>query len=447
MPARGAEQLRLKVDTKFQLVSVILVIGSFLTSSASAQVRHISQAETDRVLLCARHIFGKPVYTTVLGPWFDSSMKCSNREEVLQELEERQIALFENESAIMLVPPRIRPDIGVRSKIRWHKFEVNVLVSSFDKPLLAGSRILSKEEQRQVAKVILDEALLPPLVPGFAHVNGDTGEMDVTLALDAHHILPQTESVVALFGPPLGEMRLVYGELTQGTYRILWDTPLVGGADSSLSYKDVDGDGVPEIVFRWDEAGGNVLFDLISVFNIKGENLTREEECYPRARTELAQYACAIWGARVEFDKTASGHYDILVLPSWERDPGDVERYTLINGHYSLPIPILDAIEPKRLSLKNININGKIKLKGHNFIRGSEVSFTPISIAPLEQTYHRPGDPAEFVSSKELLIRVPDFSWIANAVGLASAVGEWKVRVQNPSGHSASLTLQVESGK
>jgi hypothetical protein len=407
---------------------------------ALAQVQHTSKAETDRFLLCARSTFGKPVYMTVDGPWFDAGMKCSSdRDQVLRELEERKIAVFENESGILLVPPRIRPDLGPRHwRISWHKFDVRLHVMIFDDPIPTDSRALSKEEQDQIAKVILDQALVPPLVPGFAHVAGDTGQMDVALILDAHPLSAGTESVVAVFGPARGKMRLVYGELAHGVYRMLWDTPLLGGPDLALSYRDVNGDGIPVIVLRWTEAGGNVLFDALAVFNVAGEELTRQQECDPiLPYAEPAQFACAIWGMNVGFEKATSGKYDILDIPDEQTDPQDAERYTLVNGHYSLPIPVLTAVEPTRLSLKMAN--GTITLIGRNFIRDSEVRFVQTSgesadkVSPREVRVN-----AEFVSHTKLRARVTDvLHW-------GDSVGGWQVRVQNRSGHSESLVLHIE---
>jgi hypothetical protein len=411
-----------------------LLVWLFILSQGTlAQVQHTSKAETDRFLLCARSTFQKPIYMTVIGPWFDAAMKCSSdRKEVLHELEERQVAVFENESAILLVPPRIRPDI------KWQKFDIKFHVMNFDDPVPPGSRALSKEEQDQIAKVVLEQALAPPLVPGFAHVVGDTGEMNVALILDAHHLSPETESVVAVLGPGRGKMRLVYGELAHGVYRMLWDTPVLGGPDLTLSYKDVDGDGIPEIVLRWTEAGGNVIYDALAVFNVKGEELTRQQECDPSLPyAEAAQFACAILGASVDFEKTTSGKYDILDVPNYEADPQNAERYALVNGHYSLPIPVLTAVEPTRLSLKTVN--RKMTLIGRNFVRDSEVRF--IQTSGGSPGYDQPREVrvrAEFVSPTELRARVSDvLHW-------GDSTGDWQVRVQNASGHSESLVFHVE---
>lgn len=420
---RGMRKLVCRNPLAISLIkSVVWLL--VLSQGTLAEVMHTSKAETDRFLLCARSTFQKPVYMTVIGPWFDTAMRCSSdRQEVLRELEELQVTVFENESAILLVPPRIRPDI------KWQKFDIKFHVMNFDDPVPPGSRALSKQEQDQIAKVVLEQALVPPLVPGFAHVEGDTGEMNVALILDAHHLSPETESVVGVFGPVRGDMRLVYGELAHGVYRMLWDTPLLGGPDPTLSYKDVDGDGIQEIVLRWTEAGGNVIYDALAVFNVKGEELTRQQECNPAPPyAEPAQFACAIWGASVDFEKTTSGKHDILDVYNFEINPQDVERYTLVNGHYSLPIPILTAVEPTRLSHKMVN--RKMTLIGRNFIRDSEVSFIRTSgESPREVRVS-----AEFVSPTEL--RAP----IDDVLHWGDSTGDWQVRVQNTSGNSESLS-------
>jgi len=304
---------------------------------ASAQVQHTTKAETDRFLLCARAAFQKPVYTTIHGPWFDADMSCSSeREEIIRELQDRKIPAFENDSAILLLPSGMRPDIGITDryghKVTWHKFEINVHVGSFGDTLPQGSRPLRKDERDRVAKAILDQALPPPLVPAYADVADDSGEMTVDLFLDAHHLSTDTESVVAVFGAG-GATRLAYGELIHGTYRMLWDTPLLG-PDVDVSYNDVNGDGIQEIVAQWTESGGSVSYEALAVFNSKGEELTRQEECYPRPHAEPAQFACPIWGSDIEFEKNSSGKYDILEVPNDQANPEDAARFTLVDGRY-----------------------------------------------------------------------------------------------------------------
>ena len=308
-----------------------------LTPCAPAQARHTSKAETDRFLLCARSTFQKPVYVTVVGPWFDAAIKCSpDRDEMIRELQERKIPAFENDSAILLLPPNVRPDIGITDryghKVTWHKFKIDVHVGNFGDTLPPGSHPLREDERNQIAKVILDQALTPPLVPGFADVDGDTATMDVDLLLDAHRLSPDIESVVGILGAS-GAERLVYGELNHGLYRMLWDTPLLG-PDVAVSYKDVNGDGIQEIVTQWTELGGSAAYEALAVFNSMGEELTRQEECYARPRAELAQFACPILGADVKFEKTSSGKYDIVVVPNDRANPEDAERYRLVSGHY-----------------------------------------------------------------------------------------------------------------
>jgi len=420
---------------------VKLLVGLFIAQAALAQVQHTSQAETDRFLLCARSTFHKPVYMTVVGPWFDAAMKCSSdRDEVIRELQEREIPAFESDSAILLLPPEMRPDIGITDRdghqVKWHKFAVDIHVGNLKEPLSPGSRPLTKDEQNRIAKVILEQALTPPLVPAFAEVDGDTATMNVDLLLDAHYLTPDIESVVGVLGAG-GDARLVYGDLTRGQYRMLWDTPLLG-VGVWVSYEDVDGDRTQEIVAQWSEVGGNVSFIAMAVFNRKGDEVTRQEECFPRPlREESAQFACPIWGADVELEKTSSGKYDILDIPNDQLNLQDAERYTLVNGHYSLPIPVLTAVTPTHFS--NRMVNGTLTLTGRNFIRDSEIRF--IQTSGESPGHDRPGEvrvKAGFVSPTELKARVSD------VLSYVDSVGEWKVRIQNTSGHSESLVVYVE---
>ena len=302
-----------------------------LAPCAGAQIRHTSQAIADRFLLCARSVFHKPVYVTVAGPWFDTPMKCSSgREEILHELAERDVTIIEDESGVLLVPARFKPDIGLR---HWRNFSILHSIANYD-PLPAGSRRLSQREQDQIAPIVFEQALLPPLVPAFEEVS-EAREMNVDLILDTHSLLPGTESVVGLFGAPGIGMRLVYGELAHGTYRILWDTPLFWGESPTLSYQDVDGDGKQEIAVQWMNMGGNVSYVALAIFNANGEELTRQRNCDLRPLVaESGQFACPIWGSSITFEKARSGRYDVVLVPNQQTD--QLQRYSLVHGHYIL---------------------------------------------------------------------------------------------------------------
>src|SRR6185503_835063 len=128
--------------------------------------------------------------------------------------------------------------------------KVDVTVASW---MGDGHRELSADELSRVAAAVRRLAR-PPLVAD-APLGLERGKPRDTIPLqifvDVFKSTPAApESVVAMYGQGRGLARLVYGELRDGRYVPLWDSPLFNAALADYSYHDFDNDGVPEIVLR-----------------------------------------------------------------------------------------------------------------------------------------------------------------------------------------------------
>jgi len=121
---------------------------------------------------------------------------------LLDQLEERKIGVLENNSAVILMPTYMRPELGdPHYRIRWHKLnDIDVNVQDYD-PAPQGSRPLSASEREEIAGTILRDALTPPLsTPLDANAGEDTANIELSLLLDVHHLSPKVESVVGILG-------------------------------------------------------------------------------------------------------------------------------------------------------------------------------------------------------------------------------------------------------
>ena len=81
--------------------------------------------------------------------------------------------------------------------------------------------------------------------------------------------------------------RLIYGELKNGEYEMLWDSPLLFAPPSWISYRDLNGDGTAEIViwpskldydFPEDSAQFGYAVGFVA-FDVKGKEITRQTDC------------------------------------------------------------------------------------------------------------------------------------------------------------------------
>jgi len=153
--------------------------------------------------------------------------------------------------------------------------------------------------------------------------DGKSVSEEVLLLVDAHPLADRREGVVALWGQNFGDRRLVYGELEEGEYRPLWDSPLFKSLGLRLGYDDVDGDGTTEIVLAGAFARDQVL---VAVFDRKGHELTRQADCgIDSPGYDKDSGVCPVIGASVDFDDGKGGSKD-LVVERWYSARGSDRR-------------------------------------------------------------------------------------------------------------------------
>jgi hypothetical protein len=222
------------------------------------------------------------------------------------------------------------------------KVDVRVADWKFD-----GQREIGSEELNGIAARVRSAAR-PPIVvdaPLALEDGKPTGTIALQIFVDVFKTrASDNESVVAMYGQARGLARLVYGELRNGTYVPLWDSPLFNAALVDFSYHDFDDDGVPEIVLRGRLARDGWLF---TAFSLRGVEITRQPVCEPwyhymgTGRSYAGGgFVCPITGHRdgeLEYERRDDGTTD-LVGNVWYSTPkgprrGPV-RFTLVKGRY-----------------------------------------------------------------------------------------------------------------
>jgi len=279
----------------------------------------------------------------------------------------------------------------------------------------------------------------PPIFPisiagGKLIEPGAPVPVNILLQLNAYELKPGVESVMAFFGQRNSEKRLIYGEIRNGIYEPVWDSPLIGGGNLGRAYEDVNADGVREIVISWTELPRGTA---MAIFSIDGEEITRQA-CKDERRIMLAAAsgsACPVRGRSITLAEAVQGSRDIILVPYNSENDSDTDTYALREGHYKLPTSRLKSIAPK--SLRMSSEPRRLVLLGTNFAHGSLVTFTPAE----GDGYFTPDDRFTnwpvFISDTRLRVDVP--------TDLLSRKLKWNVTVENSSSSSNSLVVSVEA--
>jgi hypothetical protein len=361
----------------------LAVLGLLLVTACSSfgQAQHRGMSREQEFLLCAQTVLGKVVFWQGLfwGPRYESTVPevaCpAGRDEFIAELQKKEgISVFEDgRFAFMVTTAATRQG----KPIIHYGYEFKKLPISFNvhQAQRAGSRKMSDEELQKIADAILRETRGVEVLWAI----GNSPEADcmttekqirVELEVEAHHLGKDTpESVLAaLRVNPCDEekeaqpmyftnvTRLIYGEIKNGSYEMKWDSPLVYAPSDWISYQDLNGDGIDEIVVwppngdeikQWNEQddyayqGGAVAFDR------EGNELTRGKFCR-EYMGHWEERACPIFARHAEFvPAKGSGRKDIVttdwVDDQWLGYRGPNHRLHLVEAHYepepAPPIP------------------------------------------------------------------------------------------------------------
>jgi hypothetical protein len=313
---------------------MLLALLATIAASNGDAMAHVGLTPEDRFVQCARGVFGKPILLDAWSPWPGEAIACpAPRTTLVEALKARGIPAFDAAGWVHLVSTKWFEAPTARAE--WKQLRVTQTIKEWGK---GGSRSLTHAEQQQIAVAILEHAR-PPIAytPRGRDSSGRIADtIDLLLYLDAHTFGPPSakrkESVVAVWGVDFGPRRVIYGEIEDGVYRPLWDSPHVPGAWLMMGYRDVDGDGTEEIILqsRYGGAGRDLL---LVIFDSKGREITRQDDDCEKWLTEKRpDVTCPIGGqleGLVEYEERKDGKTDILVYQL------DQEvRYRLVGGHY-----------------------------------------------------------------------------------------------------------------
>jgi hypothetical protein len=147
-------------------------------------------------------------------------------------------------------------------------------MQSFAKQILQDTRLIRIIRPGSVVNPAIisdpklrEEALHPPnYIP-----------VDLRIVFDARQFSPSSpESIIAVLSERTSS-RLIYGEIKNGRYDILWDSvEFYFNGYFTLDYADVNGDGRPEILLGTETSGVRLHYPELSILDLTGKELARE---------------------------------------------------------------------------------------------------------------------------------------------------------------------------
>ncbi len=321
------------------------------------EVKHYGYSGTDKLLQCIQQVYGKPVAAfpyirrlpDVPCPVSRAGIEDLLESESFSKLlripkgEPRGVRLFDISNWVYIVPSMFllaQPANSYRiTEGAWNLTKIETKVE-------AGDDNISEGEAQSLAPEVLKFARMIHLGPIPDQTTKD-GEVDLEVRLRFYKTklgLDAPESVITIIDQPslLEEGRLVYGEMRDGKYIMLWDSPLLNSR-GGFDFEDVNGDGSKEIVWRSATCSAqNCAPRQLVVFDKNGREITRQEDC----NTESVGFdetdgVCAIEGSDIQF--TVISPYPGPRDPHKPKDivardlytQGKVHIFALENGIYA----------------------------------------------------------------------------------------------------------------
>jgi hypothetical protein len=317
---------------------VIGVAVAMCAALRAGTMEHFGEAPSERVLACVRSVIGKEVYADGSANRLLASVSCPQQSaaELLDAIKARDITIIEKADWVYLLPTRRLKNPTFTSYAAWS--ELQVVKTTINWTGIPHTRVLTDSEQAQVASVIFANTRTTPLITPFvAEADGKTATVEYPLRLVAVNLTPQVESVIGILGQPGAAARLVYGEMHDGRYEALWDSPVFSGLLLQMGFEDLNGDGVKEILLQANY-GIEMNGMLFSALDRRGRELTRQADCVIDHSYAPENGLCPVAAEHVQVQSARNGTRDLLVSGRHE-DLGEpkyrwTHRYTLRDGHY-----------------------------------------------------------------------------------------------------------------
>ena len=312
----------------------LVAAAVFLDDQGRRSIAKELRSPEDQFLQCASETLGRPVLRDAEIPWV-GRLGCLGREELRSAMQNGGVTTSDAGDWMVLHRSYSDRPHEADRRYRWKRLRVAPSLEHQPHPTL-GLPLTDAQVKEIGERVVKFARPVPPSID-TEPTEGDTLVLRLRVTMDRVRLKPGVDSVVVLTGFERTG-RFVYGELREGHFVPLWDTPMMaseGGPNLSWTYRDMDGDGVPEVLAS---GAANPFYQTLVVFNLAGEELTRNHDCFV-AHTALVNTNpfCPLMGEEIEFEPASAERSAPLNIITKTRDGNErfclrSEKYELCNG-------------------------------------------------------------------------------------------------------------------
>jgi hypothetical protein len=339
----------LSLRLQFKLIRITtLALLSVFGVNLHAQVKHLGVSEVTNFVSCAQNVLHKRVILDSNLPFKEFAALCGNQDHdaFINLLKQHQVAVREDgDWAYLLHASYFGPWTSYTpesDRLKWKHFQVDVSARSADPQYHQNEVILSAAQLIKLKEQVLDQARLIPIFPPRTQSENEIAKIKFDLQVFVRHVRKDAPSSVVVLLREADDFsvagRITYGEQqSDGSFKLLWDSPILVARFSDVSFLDVNNDGVEEITVKGAYPGGMRDLAAITIFNIQGQELTRQSRCLVPDLYGYSQEdgSCPIVADSVDFDYSHGPPFDIEATSTLVSGKDAV--FKLLGNHYVHP--------------------------------------------------------------------------------------------------------------
>jgi hypothetical protein len=305
-----------------------------LASATQAQIKHFGVSDVNEFISCAERVLHKRVLLHPNLPLKQVTPLCINQsgDEFRTSLKASAVAVKEDGNWAYLLPANYfgpwESYTPEGERLHWKTFHLEVSIANADSKDQQTEIRLKPPELSRLKDQVLEQARLIPIFEPHTQSEAEVAQIGIAVRAYVRHARKDGPiSLVLLMSEAVdsaADGRIVYGEQqSDGSFQLLWDSPIVMAKLAQISFLDVDGDGLEEIVLHSSYPAGMRDLEAMSAFDLRGNELTRNlttavESVKPHCAVpplygySAADGTCPIVGEGVDFDYSHGPPYDIV---------------------------------------------------------------------------------------------------------------------------------------